>query len=53
MYLRQNVNFDSTFYGKTINEPHKQDHVSSANFVTNWWKQNGNQTNIKELCKIY
>ena len=51
--LVENVNFDSTFYGKTINEPHKQDHVSSANFVTNWWKQNGNQTNIKELCKIY
>jgi GR25 family glycosyltransferase involved in LPS biosynthesis len=51
--LVENVNFNSTFYGKTINEPHKQDHVSSANFVMNWWKQNGKQTNIKELCKIY
>lgn len=48
----ENTNFKSTFYKQTIEEEHKKDHISSAAFVINWWKENGKNTNIEDLMKL-
>ena len=48
----ENTSFKSTFYQVTMEDEHKKDHLSSAKFVIDWWKENGKNTNIKDLMKL-
>lgn len=45
----ENIKFKSTSHGKVLVEEYKPNHVESANFVLNWWKENGSKTSIKDI----
>jgi hypothetical protein len=45
----EDVNFKSTSNGSVLVDEHKPNHVESAMFINEWWKNNGLITNLKDL----
>jgi GR25 family glycosyltransferase involved in LPS biosynthesis len=48
----EDISFKSTFYPKFIDTEHKNNQKLSADFIKNWWEQNGKTKTIEELCKM-
>jgi len=49
----ENTNFKSTAYFQgIIDVEHKNNHITSSEWVLNWWKDNGNKINIKEIMSL-
>ena len=45
----EDTHLKSTSHGTVLKEEYKPNHLESATFISEWWKQNGLTTNLKDL----
>jgi hypothetical protein len=48
----EDAQFESTFQERVFKEEQDKKHLDSSNFTINWWKENGKNTQLKDLMTL-